>query len=1639
MAVNYCNQEIKGTLTTTGTITSGGSVTIPDYIIHAGDADTKIGFNTNDNVEIRVGGNLQISASSSRAYLRYQGSNKIQTDSTGVNITGGATTTASSTFAGANVTADFAWSDSIKATFGASNDLEIYHDGSNSYIDQTGTGDLILRTSSSGDDVFIRAMDDVFIQPKNGEAGVYVYSDGAVELYYNGSKKFETTVNGIQLTNTEGTQIRFVESDSTYTESMRIIRYQDVLGFHYGDNASEEAFTIDNTGEATAHKNLTVSGGNITLSGTGRIQGIDTVSSGTDAANKTYVDNAVSGAGSGTFLPLAGGTMTGNIVMGDNDITGIDQLIFSSGTYLTDNSTNYLQLNYASGGAGGILILDGDGSTQGYLYADGQATSGFGLLDGSGSWAVRCIEDQYVELRYDNSIKFKTSNTGVNITGNADVSGDVLVGGADSYFAENNLRFKPAGAAYIDHNTTGQSLVFRTSNSSSLDTSALTITSDGYATFVNGISATNTSFSGTVNIASPIYHIGDTNTYFGFNTADSIQLVTGGGQRLLANNNGVKIGGGATVTTILDEDNMSSDSATALATQQSIKAYVDSSTTGVLTYQGTWNADTNSPTLSSGSGTPGYYFIVSTAGTTDLDGITDWQVGDWAVFSDQATDAWQKIDNTQVGNISGSGVSSRVTYWNGTGSVTSTAGFTFDGSNLAIPGYLTISGNQIVSPSNFTIDVGGDITLDADGSDIILSDGGTIFGKFASDSNNLNIFSQQQDKDIVFRGNDGGSGITALTLDMSDAGAAIFNQALYIPHYIYHTGDTNTYFGFSNDDTWRITTGGSTAITVYNNSIVTTGDFTVGDELTITTIGNATADPDKFLCASGANKVGYRTGAQVLSDIGAASSSSLGSYLPLAGGTMTGNVIFNDSVKALFGTGSDMELFHNGSQAYIDSYTGELNFTQHVNDGYMRFKCDDGSGGTATYMFLDGSNERVTFNKDIRIIDSEKLQLGSSGDLNIFHNGTNSYLENDTGDLYIRNNFIDRDIILQSDDGNGGIATYIQVDGSATQTLVHKTMTWLDSVQARFGSGGDLHVYHNGSNSYIENYTGSLVISNTVDDGDIMFFCDDGSGGTTAYLTLDGSATNMTSHKDINWIDSAKAKFGNSGDMSIYHDSSNSYLTNLTGHLYIMQRANDADISFQCDDGSGGDAEYFRLDGSGQYLLVSAALGMYFNDGIAARFGNSGDLIAYHDGSNSYITNATGDLYIQGNGDDVVIQGADDVQIKVQGGEVAANFGGNGGVDLYHNNSVKFNTTANGIEVTGKTDTDTLLIGTSTEVDAILDEDNMASNSATSLATQQSIKAYVDAISVPTVNNSTITLTAGTGLTGSSSFTLNQASNQTITFSLSVNSLSTSTTAGDADFFIVGTTMGAEYKMAPANIALSHFNNDSGWTTNTGTVTSVSVGTGLDISNSTTTPSITMDLTELTLGSGLDATATGLSLDFSEFVSATADEVTSFIVYNSGDTQPERLLVSNVHDIDAYWKYTPVIFNGSFNDGTSSTSTFYIPIAGSTSETTSSQEYQFAAMPFAGRVRTLMMQNTGTTPTTTNSTRFKIYKNGSLAYTSSYQVPTNGGSVGAYIKFDNINETFSVGDRIQFAYNKQFTSDYWRDVAFTAVVEFQQM
>ena len=104
-----------------------------------------------------------------------------------------------------------------------------------------------------------------------------------------------------------------------------------------------------------------------------------------------------------------------------------------------------------------------------------------------------------------------------------------------------------------------------------------------------------------------------------------------------------------------------------------------------------------------------------------------------------------------------------------TGKITADAGIDIDDFN--------IDGTTIaLSSGDLTVDVAGDITLDADGGEVRLKDAGTTVATLGMSSSNFTLESNVSDKDIIFKGNDGGSSITALTLDMSAAGAATFNN-----------------------------------------------------------------------------------------------------------------------------------------------------------------------------------------------------------------------------------------------------------------------------------------------------------------------------------------------------------------------------------------------------------------------------------------------------------------------------------------------------------------------------------------------------------------------------------------------------------------------------------------------------------------------------------------------------------------------------------------------------------------------------------------------------------------------------------------------------------------------------------------------
>jgi predicted heme/steroid binding protein len=115
---------------------------------------------------------------------------------------------------------------------------------------------------------------------------------------------------------------------------------------------------------------------------------------------------------------------------------------------------------------------------------------------------------------------------------------------------------------------------------------------------------------------------------------------------------------------------------------------------GGLQYQGTWDASTNTPNITSGVGTDGHFYIVSVAGNTTIDGVSGWQVGDWIVFH---APAWQKVDNTEsVVSVNGF-----------TGAVTLTTSNISEGTNLYFTDgrarsaiSLTTSGNSGASTYN---------------------------------------------------------------------------------------------------------------------------------------------------------------------------------------------------------------------------------------------------------------------------------------------------------------------------------------------------------------------------------------------------------------------------------------------------------------------------------------------------------------------------------------------------------------------------------------------------------------------------------------------------------------------------------------------------------------------------------------------------------------------------------------------------------------------------------------------------------------------------------------------------------------------------------------------------------------------------
>ena len=222
------------------------------------------------------------------------------------------------------------------------------------------------------------------------------------------------------------------------------------------------------------------------------------------------------------------------------------------------------------------------------------------------------------------------------------------------------------------------------------------------------------------------------------------------------------------------------------------------------------------------------------------------------INTDFSAQSFQLTNVTASGDISGSssstfsGGTSTFTNYGGnvSGSSTSTGSFgrvKADGG--VVVDDITIDGTEIdLSSGDLTVDVEGDIILDANGADIKLKDDGTEFGRFSRVSSDLVIKSISNNNDILFKGVDGSSTITALQLDMSEAGNAIFNNDVTIAgtltaqeihtefesaSILFTSGSTR--FGDDTTDTHRVT--GSMDIS--GSFKIPHGDVTITDNLDV--------------------------------------------------------------------------------------------------------------------------------------------------------------------------------------------------------------------------------------------------------------------------------------------------------------------------------------------------------------------------------------------------------------------------------------------------------------------------------------------------------------------------------------------------------------------------------------------------------------------------------------------------------------------------------------------------------------------------------------------------------------------------------------------------------------------------------------
>jgi len=443
-------------------------------------------------------------------------------------------------------------------------------------------------------------------------------------------------------------------------------------------------------------------------------------------------------------------------------------------------------------------------------------------------------------------------------------------------------------------------------------------------------------------------------------------------------------------------------------------------------------------------------------------------------------------------------------------------------------------------------------------------------------------------------------------------------------------------------------------------------------------------------------------------------------------------VDFDDNVKARFGTGNDLEIYHSGSHNYLVGVNSGQNTYIGTNSGSIQlqpvFGVDHGiivKPNDAVELYYDGSKKFETTSYGAAITSS-----GTSHGLKIFHSNGNEVASlthggsGDEGALILKDSGTST-VVIRGENGQD-----IDITTGGNFDLEH------DSAKLRLGASNDLQIYHDGSHSYITRPNGSdgqlLIRANHSDNGIVMN--NDGAvelyhDGSKKFETISsGVQVSGTLFIPDGGQASNRISIGNSGDLQIYHDGSNSYIKNTgTGNLYIdgdtddlvLQAGDDVRIQTQGNENAincvGNGAVELYYDNSKKFETTSAGatltgaltttgnINVPTGNGIVtgsvtttsstaltavdngiAYFGTGLDLRIFHDGSHSYVKTNTGDLRLESTSDDIKLLAQDDVVIRDDTDTITmAQFIQGGAVELYHNNSKKFETTSTGSKITG--------------------------------------------------------------------------------------------------------------------------------------------------------------------------------------------------------------------------------------------------------------------------------------------------------------------------------------------------------------------